>query len=416
MPDGGGALTAPNMFQVNPRELKPRTRQLLSAVALSTVILTFATAAVAQQKFLILHDLPHAAATPTYIAANHAYLDTLPLDGIAVYGRDGSGNNNISAMVFQPVAVSEATMATVLAPFASLTWTTMKHNFGLEYFGPGWADIYDDTKWAIVAQNAANYAQALNNAGLVGVFFDNENYSRYGNYGDSTCGIPHSLTECQAKIVARGNQVMTAMIAQFPSIVIIFLHDASISDNIFYAQPQFSFVNNVAHANLLVGPFEVGFVQATQGTQALVVEGGENPGYRAHTTTDFNNIYQYQKFAIADGTLAKNHGSSTGAGPNGYIPSALRPLWPKSISAGNAVRDLDNLNPATNLPTTLASTITNALNRADRYVWLYMEVWDGSANPPHPSMLIPPGSAPDAAPQAFVDAVRAGRAAATGLN
>jgi hypothetical protein len=383
------------------------------------VALSLAAVAGAQQKFLILHDLPHAQADPTYLKTNQSYLDTLPIDGLAVYVADRSGNN-VTGTAMQPTAINLTTMQSVLSPLKGLSWKTLKQNFGLLYYGPGWADAYDDAKWAIVAQNAANFAQALKDAGLVGIFFDNENYSRYGNYGDATCTSPHTVTDCQSKMIARGNQVMKAMMSAFPNIVVFFLRDTYISDNTFYSQPQFSsgndFSNNIAHANLLVGPFQVGFVQAAQGTPATVVGGGEDPGFGAKTPADFDYIYQYQKYGQVNDALAGNDTASRSAGPNGYIPPALRSVWPNIYNAGVAIYDLSNMDPKTNMPTTLSTTITNALNRVDRYAWLYMEVWAPGVNPPHPSMLIPPGSAPDAAPQAWVDAVRAGRAAVTGAN
>ncbi|MBA2481114.1 MAG: hypothetical protein H0V44_10655, partial [Planctomycetes bacterium] len=58
-------------------------------------------------------------------------------------------------------------------------------------------------------------------------------------------------------------------------------------------------------------------------------------------------------------------------------------------------------------PTTITTTIVNAMDRVDQYAWLYMEV---AGNPPRPyaSMLSPPGSSIHAATQEWVDAVRAG--------
>ncbi len=356
-----------------------------------------------QSKKLILHDLARVNATPSFLKSNKAYIDTLPFDGIVVF-------SNINAL--QPTAISLSTMTSVFSPISGLTWNTMKSNFGSLYYGDGWPDAYDDSKWAIVTQNMANYAQTLKNAGLVGIAFDNENYGRYGNYGDPTCGIPHTMVECQNKMLARGNQVMQAMIAQFPNIVVMFFRDSYISDETFYAQPQFSQAANVAHANLLVGPFSVGFVQATQGTSARVVQGGEDVGFGAKTPTDFNYIYQYQKYGIVNDALAPNDNLSRSAGAHGYIPVALRSVWPNLVSAGVAIYDLNNLDPSNNMPTTVSTTITNALNRVDEYAWLYMEVWSSTANPLHPTMLVPPGTTADAAPQAWVDAVRSGRAAA----
>ncbi len=384
----------------------------LSKRAFSIASLILLATAAFGQPYLILHDLPHAHANPTFLRTNYNYINTLPIDGLFVYV--DAGGTNITGSAMQPSPISFTTIENVLAPFKGLTWSTMKRNFGLLYWGPGWPDLYDDSKWAIVSQNMANYARALREAGLVGVAFDNENYSRYGNYGDPTCGSPRTRQECQAKMVQRGAQVMQAMIAQFPTIEVLFFMDTHLSDKTFYQRPEFRFVNDIAFANLLVGPFTAGAVQATVNTSAQVVLGGENPGFEAKTPQAFNEVYQYQKFGVVNNALHPTDSESRAAGQNGWIPSSLRPLWPNLVSAGVAVYNMNNIDTRNNMPTTLQSTITHALNRVDKYVWLYMETWSPDANPPHPTMLIPPGSGANAAPQAWVDAVRAGRAAAQG--
>ena len=400
-----------------------RNLNYLGWLAMCIVLVTVADATVAQQKLLILHDLAGPYATPSYLNTNHAYLDTLPLDGFAVYASDGT-----SMSVLQPNPVSLATYQSYFGPLSGLTWTTAKHSLATMYYGTGWADIYDDAKWAIVAQNAANYAQAIRAAGLEGVIMDNENYDHYGTYGNPTCGSPHTQAECQAKMVARGNQVMTAMISQFPTINVVFLIDATLSDNTFWEQPWVS-SNNIAFANTLVGPFEAGFVQATQGTSALLYQGGENAGTTsglgAWTSTDFNNLYKYNKNGMANDTLAcAVHGCDTqsrAAGPNGFIPSALRPVWPNLVQQGFSIYDMIHINCpggkcSSNVAPlkTLSSAITNALNQSDKWVWMYMEVWCNGCN--HPTMMIPPGSAANAVSQAYLNAVHAGRAALANSN
>jgi len=84
-------------------------------------------------------------ARPGYLQANKAYINTLPLDGIAVYVDDRAGNN-ITGTAMQPSPISVATISSVLSPLSGITWTTLKNNFGLLYFGTGWVDAYDDAK------------------------------------------------------------------------------------------------------------------------------------------------------------------------------------------------------------------------------------------------------------------------------
>ncbi|MBA3710295.1 MAG: hypothetical protein H0W83_15910 [Planctomycetes bacterium] len=388
-------------------------RILARACCAAALLLASAAAADAADKSLILHNLGWEYATPRYLADHKAYVDTLPFDGVAVYLDDSAGQN-VSWRILTPTPVSTQTIAGVLAPVSGWQGGNLRRNFALMYIAQG-TNAWDDAGWAAIAQNAANFAQAIKAAGMTGIFLDNENYN---DYGDWRPGSPvadakiHTLVDSQTQMRARGRQVMQAIMGAFPDVVVLFFHDPYVSDQTFYERhPRF---NNVAFANELVGPFTVGFVEA-KGASATVVLGGESD-FGSKTPGEFDEIYQYQHDGIASDDGVPADATSRAAGANGYIPSALRASWPTRISGGAAIYEPDNRDASGN-PTTITTTIVNAMARVDQYAWLYMEV---AGDPPRPyaSMLAPPGSSIHAATQAWVDAVRAGWAAAhaTGTN
>jgi hypothetical protein len=55
-----------------------------------------------------------------------------------------------------------------------------------------------------------------------------------------------------------------------------------------------------------------------------------------------------------------------------FIPDSLRPSWPDTISLSFGVYDMPSGGQSMS-PSVLASTLANALEAADRYVWFYTE-------------------------------------------
>jgi hypothetical protein len=72
--------------------------------------------------------------------------------------------------------------------------------------------------WSVPVANFANLARAAREAGVEGIFFDNEAY--YGSVYDFPGDCPgHTLVECQDQMRLRGRQVMDAMRAVWPGSV-----------------------------------------------------------------------------------------------------------------------------------------------------------------------------------------------------
>jgi hypothetical protein len=315
--------------------------------------------------------------TPAFIRNNKAFLETQPFHGIVAYLRDDSTGVNATTRVMTGTAISQASIAAVLAPMKGQTWTTLRKNFGLIQ-GSSPPDVFDD--WSVTVQNFANAAAALNDAGFVGICFDNEQYS--APWGDYPSGAKYyatrTLNDYRAQMRLRGKQVMEAMVKVFPDIAVITLHGPSVSEPNAPAALEFP---QWQSGNELLGPYYAGFMEGVGGSAALNIDGGEL--YTLRSASQFLASYNWRKFD--EPSAAVN---------SPFIPASLRPLWPQRISISYGVYDRA-FGGASMSASILGSTLTNALRQADHYVWFYTEQY---------TYLRPSGSG--GAPADWVAAVR----------
>jgi hypothetical protein len=293
--------------------------------------------------------------TPSFIAANKAFLETQPFHGLVAYLRNDSTGVNATTTVMTPTPLSVSTIASVVAPMKGLGWTNLTRNFGLVQ-GSRPPDPYDD--WSVVIQNFANCAQALKDAGFVGICFDNEQYfSPWGDYpGGAKYYTTYGLDGYRAQMRLRGKQVMEAMVAVFPNIAVITLHGPSVSEP--NAPSSLKFPQWQA-GNELLGPYYAGFMEGVGGSPALNIDGGEL--YNLRSTSDFLNTYNWRKYD--EPSAAVN---------SPFIPAALRSVWSGRISVSYGVYDRP-FGGASMDPAILQSTLKNAMAQADHYVWFYTE-------------------------------------------
>jgi hypothetical protein len=228
-------------------------------------------------------------------------------------------------------------------------------------------------------QNFAALARALKDAGLKGFIFDNEQYfTPWAWYPDGVAYPGFSLSQYQAQAAQRGREVMQAMLAEFPDIVVLCLHGPYISDP--YSMQQMGFQGVFPYYEL-IGPLFVGFLQVSGGP-GRCVDGGEIYWFRE--AQEFADSYDLRRYVIA---------SDTADSP--IVPPAFRPQWPVLATISFGVIDTpfqgEDMTPAI-----LTTTVTNALQRADRWVWLYTEAR---------TFLTPESEG--GATQEWVDAVRA---------
>lgn len=324
---------------------------------------------------LILHDWygNSPAATPAFIRDNLKFLESQPFDGLAIYVRSPDLTVNVTTSILSDTALTCEQIANVLKPVANLPFKKLRHNFAavLSLKPP---DLFED--WTVVIRNFGFLARAAREAGLKGIYFDNENYG--ARWADWPAGVAHPgkpLADYQAQARLRGKQVLQAMTAVFPEVVVLSLHGPYISEPKAPA-PLFP---SWQRTNLLLGPFFSGFVEGA-GPRARCVDGGEL--YHLRTAEEFRRSYDWRKDSLPSDRVNC-----------AYLPAAVRSRWPATVEIAFGVYDRpfggQGMDPAT-----LKACLAHAFRRTDRYVWLYVE---------GPSFLLPP--ARDGAPAPWVDAL-----------
>ena len=305
--------------------------------------------------YLLNAQQPNSKTQPQYIRDHYSQIESLTVfDGMVISSETGWNLMNGTARSYTQISND-------FAPLVGLTFTRMKHNFAFVTVDRP-ADFFDD--WSVTIENFRVLARVLKEKGFEGIFFDNEEYRRMlWNYPDNVSYTSKSLSQYYAQAQLRGQQIMQAMVGEFPSLVIMVAHGPYSSfsgtpDGVRYQQTDW------IHDELR-GPFSVGLILGL-GASAKFVDGGEVYGYR--TTTDFQNSYTFRKYTIA---------SDSANCP--FIPATLRPLW--SSKVGISFGAYNYAYPywvagVTMDPTIMRTTLENALRRCDTYTWLYFENLD----------------------------------------
>jgi hypothetical protein len=351
--------------------------------------------AVAQaQPVLIVFATTHD--TPSYIAQHLEWIESRPFDGLVI--NDYLGRNLLNT---QPVksdapnaldgtgAVTYDAAAHGLSPvkgvFRKFHYNFAKVNFSLN--GPP-PLLNDEAGWMVVRASAANYAKAVADTGLAGIFFDNEGYihpplsgkkngADYWLYedqialaGQSPSAVPLAAAVAMAR--QRGRELMQAFTRGYPAVTVIVTHGPYEGCNAWKAA-----TGHFAMDHYLSGAFAAGMVEGASGA-AKLVDGGED--YDLRTARDFSAAHEWR-----NGTGA---GGITGLGSNKcpFMDAGLAGDWQGKVSVGFSVFDKERASPTTNNWTPITdvagfrTTLANALRTTDRYVWLYTEWQDWWGN------------------------------------
>lgn len=305
----------------------------------------------AEKKLLIKHgqDMPY----PDWVASRVATMDAMPFDGFVM-------TTKLSGSVQSQTALSRAAFDAELAPYKKSTFKNLTKNFVLIRTTPAGSWFGDHTT---PANNFGVVAASARDAGLHGIVFDNEAYS--GPVFNDTYCAGNPIAECRDRVRAVGKQTMAAMIAAWPNVVVLVFLGPYISEpkTATFFSGYFPY-NDVSAANRTLTSFIVGMVEATVGTSARVVDGGEI--YTQRTPAQFERSYLWQKSELAK--------------ESALFPKTLD--YPAAISVSFGVYDQPWLGAAMS-ETIVEPTIINAMKRADRYVWFYTEKYDwwGTGNP-----------------------------------
>lgn len=285
--------------------------------------------------------------TPSAIASNFSYAETLPWDGMTMT------LPGVSTEIFSATALTQSTINAALDPLNGLNFTRLTNRFAICYAkAPSGADsVAASAGWTTTASNFGKLAAACASHGLKGIVFDNEAY--FGSVWNGGKDWTNAYN--------RGKEVMAAAISAFPTIEVIVFFGSWISDTNSAAAYNSVGIpaNDLAAYNWNMGAFFAGMVGATIGTSAKIWDGSEVSN-AARTEAQFAEVYQYNKFDVVN---------SSGSG---FIPAGDKTAYPNTVRIAQNIYNTPFLGQPMD-STIWQTTITNALKHCDDYVWLYTE-------------------------------------------
>lgn len=334
---------------------------------------------------------------PTYIAQNIERIETRPFDGMVINESLGRNLMNMDLKMALPAAVSTTTGAITydaslrgLAPlkgiFKVFRYNFAKVNMFSSIVSPPF--LSDEAGWHTVYASATNYAKAIRDTGLKGIWLDNESYHR-PSYTGRKNPLDYWVFDDQITLATqfkpaitfqgsvslarrRGRELMQAFLEGYPDITVIVAHGPYLGCTAWQRA-----MDSYAADRYLLGAFAAGMVEGTSGS-GTIVDGGENYDYR--TYNEFSRSRAWRKGATAQGL-----GRITDLNPLSKCPfmdPSLAALWERKVtiafSTYDGQRDPTNKykwDPITDLPM-FRNTLTNALRATDQYVWHYTEWQD----------------------------------------
>jgi hypothetical protein len=216
------------------------------------------------------------------------------------------------------------------------------------------------SSWNGVLENWSTVALAAKNAGMRGIYFDNEAYQEPltfqfpGNVANPGLG----LAAYQEQYRKRGADVMNAVQSVWANAEVVNLHGPYVSEA---TTPQAIRLDQVgADPTDMRGYFFAGML-AAKGAQAKVTDGGE--------------LYQYRNQADFDASVAWRRFAMPQVPGSTVVPAGLRNTWADKITLSFGLFDQQwrpngeyPMNPAL-----LEEALFQAFMHADSPVWLYAE-------------------------------------------
>jgi hypothetical protein len=300
---------------------------------------------------ILIHYEANTDARTASIVSNASWIDSLPFDGLVINTPDSF------EMLSPGTVTSYSDVYTNLSPLKGVL-----HNVTHNYFLVEWevyADPFDD--WTQEIANWVAAAEAARDCGFEGIFLDNEGglgtnpsqgYWQYPNqvkYGSSK-----TLAAYQQQYYLRGQQLMAAIIAQWPACKFIYAHTEAESDpNEPMTSPSGAEPAKYGSYSWLSGFFGLGLFSYAPGQ---VIDGGELYDYR--TAADFTKWYTFIR-AIQP-------------------PLSPQLILPAEVSTWEAKSNVsfgiyDETFRVTQAAASFQSTIANALPVSDYVVWTYTD-------------------------------------------
>jgi hypothetical protein len=386
-------LTAASVADVDRRS---RCRCGRSATVVLQLTALLGSAAADSQELLVFAS---SYADPGYVGQHASWIELRPFDGMVINEFLGRNLLNTKLKADAPNSLDASTGAVTydaaakdLAPLKG-AFKKFHHNFAKVNFNMVGSPplLNDDAGWLVAYQSATNYAQAVRETGLKGIFFDNETYlhpplsgrkngADYWLYedqitlaGQSQSVLPLSAAAALAR--RRGRELVQAFVRGYPAITVIVAHGPHEGCDAWR-----SATGHFGMDHYLLGAFAAGMVEGTP-AGATLVDGGED--YDLRTARDFSLARAWRKGLAVQGVPG-----ITNLGPLKcpFMDASLAAGWQGKVSIAFSTFDKERASLQTNNWTaivdvaTFRTTLTNALRATDQYVWHYTEWQDWWGN------------------------------------
>lgn len=304
-------------------------------------------------------------ATTAELRTNLTAMEQRPFDGVALYarGRDASGKQVPLHVAFGTQAWQRAWFQPCVDDLRACRFQKFTDNFVLLGANAGNVDWFDDAGWAQVVEHWRIAAWLAKQGGLKGLLFDPEPYSQPFSqflYDAQPDQARHSFADYQAQARLRGRQVMQAVAAEFPDLVLFCYFLNSVQPG---RAPQPA---RLAHEGYgLLPAFLDGWLDAIPPGVTLV-DGCESSylynsaeRFLAATVRIKGDAQQF----VAPENRAK-YRAQVQAGFGIYLDA----YWNPPTSAWHIVTASNETHAAR-----LGQNVAAALRAADEYVWIYGE-------------------------------------------
>jgi hypothetical protein len=336
-----------------------------------TVVLVGVCAVVLQagatEKRLIAHSWDLLAVRPADVARNVEALEGLPLDGVslAIVVEPEKGRHVGYNTIMGDAQWERAWFAREAEIVKQCASRSLKHNFLTSLLAPrkrlAWGD---DAAWSAFAHNLGVLAWVAKEGGAKGVLVDPEDYPETRQYFRLENDPPFGVVSALAR--KRGAQVMRAMTETYPEIVVLSFWLLSLHPSYYAGCDEPAAM--VADAGDLWPSFVNGLLDALP-PAARLVDGNEH-GYRYEAA---NQDFYLSAWSMQNRALALvapenrvKYRTQVLAGFGLYFDMYTNPAgspWYFGEVGGSRLNHL-------------ALNVTQALDAADEYVWVYGEKFD----------------------------------------
>ncbi len=297
--------------------------------------------------------MPGLSARTQFIETNRAWIEALPIDGIAV-------NIPASYSLMSPgVRLTKSDLRDWLPQLAAFNSGKLENHLLAFIDRPG--DLFDDAAWARVVDNWALLAREAKSANFKGIIFDNEEY--FGRWLDLPDSQRGELATFREQAALRGREIMTAVASAFPEAEIAVMHGPYLSVPDTPAAPRAILAQAGGWTEQeLRGPFFTGMLEGL-GPRQTLIDMGEL--YQLRTDAEFAQSQTYRG-DILPGLIDWSLGSD------------LRRGWNEAVVQSHMIYTGEFPVGFRQTPGSLVTTLLAAFDNSEEVVYLYSE--DGTVD------------------------------------